>query len=208
METYPQWATWVTVGTSTTGNYNTTSSSTIVWNHWTTISASSNAVTVMPGGLIPTLSDEERAAQRERIRVAQAEQERRERERVEQQEAAAQRARETLRFVLTRDELARYDADNVLEIVASDGQHYRIGQHGYAGNVYLLDDHGCQIAAYCCHPNMWVRDDDDRSVGRMPTEDAWIAQILALRHDADDFTRTANVSTRPCREQTPARLVA
>lgn len=114
--------------------------------------------------------------------------EQRYREEMRRREQAEARAEETLRMVLKPDELAHYEEDNELVVTASDGERYRIDS-GLVGNVRLLNEAGVATASLCCHPNLYP----EGSGEPLPYRDGHIAQILYLRHDLDNFWKTANI---------------
>ncbi len=116
--------------------------------------------------------DEERWEREERIR-----------EQRERYRAASRRATETLRSLLTEENQRRLDAGFDLLIVGSAGGQYRV-RHGYQGNIRRSDGR-----TFCAHPSMVTPEGD-----LLPTEDAMIAQILALVTDEPAFLRVANAS--------------
>lgn len=168
-----------------------------MWNHWTTNGTNSGvrlrAARIEDARRRMDDAEEERAARRElRMRLEQEDRERIEAHRARAREATV-RARQLLLMVLTEEERTKYEADrnNSIEITGSDGKRYVVRTNSHEGNVYLLDRNGNEVLGYCCHPYMW-----DPRGNRIPREDAFVAQILALKTDAPGFIETANVSWR------------
>lgn len=159
------------------------------------------------------LSEEERVARRqaqherlierdrERVRDQQEYQEA-QRQRRAAEEAAHERSLELLKLVLTTEEYAEYaEGDGFIRITGSSGGRYEIRQSGYEGNVAQLDEMNEEVTRLCAHPRVRVEG------GRLPTGDAWVGQILALKTDEEHFLATANVhwsreAVRPRARQT------
>lgn len=114
---------------------------------------------------------EEMAARRE-------EREREHRERV----AARARARILLEEFLSDEQKAELEQHGRFRVTGSRGRRYCIRAEGQAGNVDLLKPDGGVQARLCCHPRQGL-----------PDGDAWLMQMIEIRHDEDNFLRTANV---------------
>jgi hypothetical protein len=67
------------------------------------------------------------------------------------------------------------------DVTGSDGSGWRILCQGRTGNVQHLDRRGEWTRLYCAHPR------------GLPDPLTWLAQAMALAHDAPGFLRTANV---------------
>lgn len=111
-------------------------------------------------------------------------------ERRAQREAAQANALELLKLVMTAEEYEEYESEGFIRITGSAGNRYEIKQNGFEGNVALLDGMSEPIVRYCCHPQMF------HDGYALPDEDAWVAQILALKTDEEKFIATANVHWR------------
>lgn len=104
-------------------------------------------------------------------------------------QAAEVRAKELLPAVLSPSERQHYRATGDLVVKGSDGKRYKVLEVGTVSNVMELCEDcepGCSITSYCCHPVMW-----SEGGGRLPLSDAYIGQILALRHDVTGFKMKA-----------------
>lgn len=112
-----------------------------------------------------------------------------ERERLAVRERARDRATETLLGLLNESERAEFERDGHIVVHGSAGGRYRIDR-GYQQNVYELDPRGRTRVGgrLCAHPVM------DTGHGRLPVEDAMIAQVLMLRYDEPGFLAIANRS--------------
>jgi hypothetical protein len=108
---------------------------------------------------------------------------RRRREEYEQNQRAARvRARILLGEFLSEEQKAELEKDGRFHVTGSRGRRYCIRTTGQSGNVDLLKPDGSVQATLCCHPRE-----------ALPNEDAWLMQMIELRHDEDHFLRTANV---------------
>jgi hypothetical protein len=133
-------------------------------------------------------------AEFEHVRAQRAEQELRYQEQMEEdiarRAAADQRAKELLPLVLSPEELVIYNECGILVFTGSDGLKWQVETAGYEGNVSLLDPESEDVVVkYCAHPRMRV----EGSRQRLPDADAWVAQILALKTDVEQFLATANI---------------
>lgn len=99
---------------------------------------------------------------------------------------AEERATETLRMVLLPDELERFNTTGELVVTGADDRKYRIGV-GNVYNVSLFDARGVTLANLCCHPTMYDRH------GQLPMQDVYVAQVLWLRYDLEEFWGNANI---------------
>lgn len=90
---------------------------------------------------------------------------------------------EQLLFSLLSDEQARtFREHGWFEVLGSRGRRWRIRNRGQAGNVDLMPAAGNERdATFCAHPP-----------DHLPDCDAYVAQMLHLVTDEDDFRRVAN----------------
>lgn len=102
-------------------------------------------------------------------------------ERHQQRQAASVRARALLEDFLSAEQKAELE-QGYFHVVGSRGRRYRIRAQGQAGNVELLRPDGGLQARLCAHPR-----------NHLPDADAWLVQMIELRHNEDNFLRTANV---------------
>lgn len=114
-----------------------------------------------------------------------AERHQREDERRQRRVAARARARTLLGEFLNDEQKAELERHGRFHVVGSKGRRYCIRAEGQSGNVDLLKPDGSIQARLCCHPRT--------SDGYLPEEDAWLMQMIEIRHDEDHFLRTANV---------------
>jgi hypothetical protein len=96
--------------------------------------------------------------------------------------AARTRARLLLGEFLDEEQKAELEVHGRFHVTGSKGRRYCIRAQGQAGNVDLLTANGEVQATLCAHP----RDN-------LPEGDAWLMQMIELRHDEEHFLRTANV---------------
>lgn len=106
---------------------------------------------------------------------------------------AEEKARETLKRMLTKDQLKEWDCFDRFTIVGSEGHRFQIGTYSYSGNIAWVDKTGRTRGVYCCHPHMRGTDLDG-STGKIPLCDALIAQKLMLETDEIGFMRTTVVN--------------
>jgi hypothetical protein len=105
------------------------------------------------------------------------------RERDHQERVAARtRARVLLGEFLSDEQKAELDQHGRFHVMGSRGRRYCIRAEGQAGNVDLLKADGSIQARLCCHPRQGL-----------PDGDAWLMQMIEIRHDEDHFLATANV---------------
>jgi hypothetical protein len=177
------WTAW------TSGTYSTTATSTnTVWKILSgtgTYAASGSQPSYLP---VPRreLTEEEKAKQAEEQALYQEQVRKRaekERRRLEEENAkllaANKRAEELLVRFLDKEQLAQYERDKAFEVVASDGERYRV-RNGWAGHVDRLKD-GKPVERFCIHPNVQV-----------PHADNQLLAKLMLDGDLERFKRTAN----------------
>jgi hypothetical protein len=117
--------------------------------------------------------------------------ERYERQRQELQ-AARTRARVLLGEFLNEGQKTELERHGRFHVTGSKGRRYCIRTSGQQGNVDLLTDKGDVQATLCAHPR-----------GGLPDGDAWLMQLIEIRHDEDRFLHVANVH----RGQLPRELV-
>lgn len=108
---------------------------------------------------------------------------------------AQEKAEQTLLSLLTPEQREEYRVRRLFHVRGSKGTLYRI-LHGSSGNIRQVlseADEGRGLHAFCAHPRMHVEAVDElTSAGRLPHEDAMIAQMLALMTDEDSFLAVAN----------------
>ena len=119
-------------------------------------------------------------------------------EQAQRRQAAAERASELLKEMVARhhEEGDIFQERNKIEFTGSDGHRYRIDlTGGVHGNVWRIDEHGCELANMCFAPNLRLGTGDP-----LPYEDAYLGQYLALKRDAASVKNVANFSQyRECR---------
>jgi hypothetical protein len=128
-------------------------------------------------GYHPNLPEDE-ATRRARIEEQRRLGEERQRER----RVACARARTLLDGFLSDEQKVELERKGRFFVTGSKGRRYCIRATGQSGNVDLLKPDGSLQAKLCAHPR-----------GYLPDGDAWLAQMLEIRHDEDHFLRTANV---------------
>jgi hypothetical protein len=109
--------------------------------------------------------------------------------------AAKDKALETLTRMLNPEQLKTFNEDQYFEVRGSEGHRFKIYTWTYSGNVEWIDKTGRIKGTYCCHPlGMTGRDPLTGERGRIPTLDAVIAQKLMLETDEIGFMRTTVVN--------------
>jgi len=124
------------------------------------------------------------AQQREAAREAERQQEAYARMCAEQERLrteARHRAEGMLLRWLSPEQARDYREHQRFDVTGSDGSRWRILCQGQTGNVQLLDNRGNWTYLYCAHPR------------GLPDPAAWLAQAMAVAHDAAGFIRVANV---------------
>jgi hypothetical protein len=171
------WNGWVTAANNTTGTITITTNAVqdAVWRVW--LNDPHTRIEVVRSPSARVLSPAEAEADRQRREAARIESERQEALRRAARDAASKRARSLLVANLTREQRAQYEKHGYFDVQV-DGKTYRINQ-GTHGNVAQVDDKG-PIERYCVQPD------------GVPTEDAMLAQLLALRHAPHEFFAKAN----------------
>lgn len=186
---------WYSWNTTRTWSTNTTTNTWVEWNSpfATTMTSTTNILTFGSGQVTPAelyrvdgrpvfIEDQRTEAEWAAIREIR-ETERRIRERANR--AARVEASKLLAMVLTKPQMADYQAKKYFDVVGSEGGIYRIS-HGTSGNISQIVD-GREINRLCVHPVLY----DDG--GYLPTEDCLAAQALALMHDERGVVNRANV---------------
>jgi hypothetical protein len=129
---------------------------------------------------------EQLVERRAREELARQKREREEAERKVFIDTAKSRARRLLFSMLNPQQQKQLDEKNYFDLTvhSQDGSQrvYRI-EHGYAGNVKLLDANGQPVRRYCIHAD-----------SRLPYEDQMLAQKLLLESNEQDFLRIANMT--------------
>jgi hypothetical protein len=177
--TWPQWTTSSSsnnytyvqnYGTPTFYTTYTTTSSTIspnqIWQQW--INAAPTYGSYAPTQVLYAPETAEQRLDRARAQ--------------EERKLACVRARTLLEGFLSEEQKLELEAHGRFHVTGSKGRRYCIHTSGQAGNVDLLKPDGSLQASLCAHPG-----------GALPDGDAWLMQMLELRHDEDHFLRTANV---------------
>jgi hypothetical protein len=155
---------------------------------------------------VPPETDEQREARLERDREREIERQRQRQEynrqraeaqRIREEEhrqqlairqAASERASALLRAILTPDQIADWENEEEFTVIGSAGGTFRVETSDYSGNIYKLKDDGDVAEEWCVHPSMY------QGAHYLPTEDALITQVLALRTNEEAVRRTANVA--------------
>ena len=97
-------------------------------------------------------------------------------------DTARTRARILLGEFLSEEQKGELEQHGRFHVLGSKGRRYCIRASGQSGNVDLLRPDGTVQATLCAHPGDYV-----------PDGDAWLMQMIELRHDEDHFLQTANV---------------
>jgi hypothetical protein len=165
------WRAWNTSNCTTTYTQNIYYGANDTWREWcTTPSVYTNGI-YQGNGVPPEPTPEELAAQK----VAQ-----------EKRARAQVRARSLLDSVLTPEQRQYMERHGYIPVVGSKGRRYHIRTTGGAsGNVALVDDSDKVTGRFCAHPTS--------AHGYIPTEDSFVAQLLHLQDDEDDFLGRANL---------------
>ena len=75
-----------------------------------------------------------------------------------------------------------------IPVIGSKGRRYHIRTTGGAsGNVALVDDKEAVIGRFCAHPG------PTHDGKGLPTEDQFLAQLLHIQDDEDEFLGVANL---------------
>lgn len=169
------WTSWVNQATTITVP-NTYGYNDQVWLQWQqNVYVPQN----MPqNGYYTTLSPEDEAARRQRIEAERQAQQ----HRFEERRIASVRARTLLESFLTDEQKTELERHGRFFVRGSRGRRYCIRANGQSGNVDLLAEDRSVVGRFCAHPR-----------GYLPDPDAWLAQMLALQDDEDEFLRTANL---------------
>jgi hypothetical protein len=172
---WPQWTppsyTYVPQNYQPTFYTQTTSTSTtdLIWQHWI------NTPNVTWGSYAQAQIHVETPAEMEARREERAQE-------ALERRAARTRARILLEEFLADDQKMELERHGRFHVTGSRGRRYCIHTSGQAGNVDLLRPDGGVQATLCCHPRE-----------SLPDGDAWLMQMIEIRHDEDHFLRTANV---------------
>jgi hypothetical protein len=98
------------------------------------------------------------------------------------------RAKSLLDSVLSPEQRQYMDRHGYIPVVGSKGRRYHVRTTGGAsGNVAVLDDKDQVTGRFCAHPGPTH---DGHS---LPNEDQFLAQVLHLQDDEDEFLRVANL---------------
>jgi hypothetical protein len=143
------------------------------WTQWVTYDGTG---TISYGAGNNQLSDEDIAAERQRVQDAA---DLRMAERVE----AVKKAKALLHSLLDEKQRASLERQRFFELVSQTGRRMRIKQ-GFSRNVDELDADGKRTRTLCAHP----------ASADLVDEDHMIAQLLTLKHDEQAFFDRANVS--------------
>ena len=206
-QNWPQW--YTTSGTTTnyipvnTQYYTTAASTQTIWQNWNVTTTGSYQVPITYSDQAwiqwnqtwhqinyqPHVYTLEELAQME---AQQARQRAIYEERNQRRIAARTRARTLLEDFLDDEQKAELDRHGRFHVVGSKGRRYCIRAEGQSGNVDLLKPDGSFQARLCAHPT-GVRLDDSPGYEALPEGDAWLMQMIEIRHDEDHFLRTVNV---------------
>lgn len=105
------------------------------------------------------------------------------------QAQARRRAKSLLTSMLTPEQAEYMERHGYIPVLGSRGRRYHVRTTGgSSGNVVLVDDKEATLARFCAHPTCT----HDGKV--LPTEDSFLAQVLHLQDDEDDFLLKANVN--------------
>jgi hypothetical protein len=164
------WRTWNT-STYTTITQNTYYPVLETWQEWCTYGTQSNSI--VQSNVFPAREPTpEELAAREAARAKAAK--------------AKVRARSLLDSVLTLEQRQFMERHGYIPVVGSKGRRYHIRTTGGAsGNVALVDEKEAVLGRFCAHPTS--------AHGSIPTEDSFVAQLLHLQDDEDDFLHKANL---------------
>jgi hypothetical protein len=149
----------------------TVSRSDQAWYQWVT----------MGTGTMTTSTSPNYVYREQTLRDIEATRERQERE-AQERRIASVRARTLLEEFLSDEQKVELERQGRFHVTGSRGRRYCIRTSGQQGNVDLLKPDGQVQATLCAHPR-----------GYLPDGDAWLAQMIELRHDEDHFLHTANV---------------
>jgi len=167
------WLNWNT--TSTTGIITQNTYANQVWVQWNQI-----ATPYTPRVLTPEEAREVEAREARQRAIYE--------ERNQRRAAARTRARTLLEQFLDDEQKAELERHGRFYVTGSRGRRYCIRAEGQSGNVDLLKADGSLQARLCAHPR-YVPDSHEL----LPEGDAWLMQMIEIRHDEDHFLRTANV---------------
>jgi hypothetical protein len=163
----PVWQTWTSNATTVQPTY-----ANQVWQRWTDQVWSDTPVYSRVDWEALRVADERAVRSREAERLRQQ----------EERQAARTRARVLLDEFLSDEQKGELERHGRFHVTGSRGRRYCIRTSGQQGNVDLLSDRGDVQATLCAHPG-----------GYLPDGDAWLMQMIEIRHDEDQFLRVANV---------------
>jgi len=176
---WSNWNTATTITTSANTTIYTPTYSNEVWGQWIQMGQG----TITTYGQTVQTPDE--------LRAAREVYERQNRERMERRSAARARARSLLGEFLDDEQKAELEHHGRFFVTGSRGRRYCIRAEGQSGNVDLLKPDGSLQARLCCHPR--GAPGRDGFYEMLPEGDAWLMQMIEIRHDEDHFLQTANV---------------
>jgi hypothetical protein len=130
--------------------------------------------------------EKEQEAQRKRWEQAELVRQEKERERIAQIQEAERVARETLKAVLTKEQLDRFERDECIP-VDIEAERFVITK-GISGNVKRVNETGKVVEKICCHPTL------DENGHALPVYDVMLAQLLHLKCNKEAFLKTANIT--------------
>jgi hypothetical protein len=168
------WRTWNT----STSTYCTITSNQL-WQTWTSEQTYGNSSNTYYQNLAPSppMTPEELARHNKAIEERQA-----------KAAKAKVRARSLLDSILTPEQRQYVERHGYIPVVGSKGRRYHIRTGGGAsGNVVLVDEKDSLIGRFCAHP---TATHDGKYI---PPEDSFVAQLLHLQDDEDDFLGKANL---------------
>lgn len=167
-----EWRQWNT-GTATTQYYTANQ----IWQEWC---LQGTATSITSGNYSDTFQYQLREPTEEEKKAAEL---------AEQKRAKARRrAKSLLDSVLTEEQREYMERHGYIPVLGSKGRRYHVRTTGGAsGNVALVDEADKQLGRFCVHP----RSTHDGKC--LPAEDQFLAQVLHIQDDEDDFLGRANV---------------
>jgi hypothetical protein len=205
----PVWQGWNTASTTTSFSIQSD-----VWRSWnaTVATATGNLTAAFQRAadvVSPELTEEELRERRERRQQQEREARAREERQREMADAIYEKRQEAelrgwalIRAVVPAEDIIDGALPYLKVRGGVSGDVYRIYTNtGIHGNVYLFDEHGCQLASYCGAPSVHVGTAAERSEARrsgelttIPNSDAWLGQYLALKYNETGYLSHANRS--------------
>jgi hypothetical protein len=207
----PVWQGWNTASTTEPTSF---SIQVDVWRSWnaTVATATGNLTAAFQRAadvVAPELTEEELRERRERRQQQEREARAREERQREMADAIYEKRQEAelrgwalIRAVVPAEDIIDGALPYLKVRGGVSGDVYRIYTNtGIHGNVYLFDEHGCQLESFCGAPQVHVGTAAERSEARrsgelttIPNSDAWLGQYLALKYNETGYLSHANRS--------------